>query len=404
MKLYAQQGYGTGSGENDRITAGLAAGYIQGAIISPKDFARDRAVALMAQMQTDFPEADRLFDPQWYASILAHDPDCRMGKLVSDDHSYFEARRRSQLESEAQVRTDLEQCLSFQADMPITAAIAPGIVIRQRFNSNEAVIAKNFVRNARPAWAVVGDERPLFVTLAMDAEALQDRHALEEFLAEITILDAPPDGFYLLVHNTTSGIAPELVDPRTLAGWMLMNHSLSLNGFKVINGYSDILTPFLAAAGGSAGATGWFNTQKVFSLDRFSPPSPGGRRPVYRYLSTRLLNSIKFDELQMLRGRFPEILNGLGTDKFYDPDEKGSLPDSQLEEILQTWESISSFASDGLSPKLSDCRRWIETASQQYEQINFSPGMRLTGRSNGDHLDSLKDGLKLFAELAEIDF
>lgn len=403
MKLYAQQGYGTGTDKNDRITAGLAAGYIQGAIISPKDFARDRAVALMEQMQTNFPDADRLFDPQWYASILAHDPDCRMGKLVTDDYSYFEARRRSQLESEAQVRTDLEQCLSFQAAMPVTAAIAPGIVIRQRFNSNEAVIAKNFVRNARQVWNAVGDERPLYVTLAMDAEALQDRHALEEFLAEITILDASPDGFYLLVHNTTSGIAPELVDPRTLAGWMLMNHSLSLNGFKVINGYSDILTPFLAAAGGSAGATGWFNTQKVFSLDRFSPPSPGGRRPVYRYLSTRLLNSIKFDELQMLRGRFPEILNGLDTDRFYAPKE-GSLPDSQLQEILQTWESISSFSTDGLSPKLSDCRRWIETANQQYEQINFSPGMRLTGRSNGDHLDSLRDGLKLFAELAEIDF
>lgn len=404
MKLYAQQGYGTGSGVNDRITAGLAAGYIQGAIISPKDFARDRAVALMEQMKTDSPDADRLFDPQWYASILAHDPDCRMGKLVTDDYSYFEARRRSQLESEAQVRTDLKRCLSFQAAMPVTAAIAPGIVIRQRFNSNEAVIAKNFVRNARHVWATVGDERPLYVTLAMDEEALQDRHALEEFLAEITILDAPPDGFYLLVHNTTSGIAPELVDPRTLAGWMLMNHSLNLNGFKVINGYSDILTPFLAAAGGVAGATGWFNTQKVFSLDRFTPPSPGGRRPVYRYLSTRLLNSIKFDELQLLRGRFSEILNGLKTDQFYDADEKGSLPDSQLQEILQTWESISSFAADGLPPKLSACRAWIETASQQYEKINFSPGMRLTGRSNGDHLDSLRDGLKLFAELAEVDF
>ena len=403
MKLYAQQGYGTGSGENNRIIAGLSSGYIQGTIISPKDFAHDRAVELMGQIQSGFPEADRLFDPQWYASVLAHDPDCRMGRLVSDDYSYFEARRRSSLESETQVRADLEKCLRFQAEMPVTAAIAPGIVIRQRFNSSEAVIAKNFVRNARQVWNEVGDERPLYVTLAMDAEALQDKRALEEFLAEITILDDSPDGFYLLVHNTTSGIAPELIDPRTLAGWMLMNHSLALNGFKVVNGYSDILTPFLTAAGGYAGATGWFNTQKVFSLERISPTTPGGRRPAYRYLSTRLLNSIKFDELGLLRGRFPEILNGLETDQFYEL-EKGSLPDSQVHEILQTWESISSFSSDGSSPELSECRQWIETASLQYEQINFSPGMRLMGRSNGDHLYSLKEGLKLFAELAEIDF
>lgn len=403
MKLYAQQGYGTGSGENDRIMAGLKAGHIQGAIISPKDFSFERATALLQQIKAAYPDADRLFDPQWYASILAYDPDSRMGKLVAADYSYFEARRRSQMESETQVRADLETCLSFQAQMPLTAAIAPGIVIRQRFNSAEAVIAKNFIRNARAAWDNVGDKRPLYVTLAMDAEALQDRLALEEFLAEITVLDSPPDGYYLLVHQPTSGIAPELVDPRTLAGWMLMNHSLDLNGFKVINGYSDILTPFLAAAGGEAGATGWFNTQKVFSLDRFAPPSPGGRRPVYRYLSTHLLNSIRFDELQLLRDRFPEILNDLSTDDFYDP-ENGSMPDGQLQEVLQTWDAISSLLPDSQSPELSDCRNRIATATSQYERINISPGMRLMGRSNGDHLESLSDGLRLFAELAEIDF
>ena len=402
MKLYAQQGYGTGSGENDRIIAGLAEGNIQGAIISPKDFSSERARPFLEQIQNEFPSADRLFDPQWYASILAYDPDSRMGKLVSDGYTYFEARRRSQMESETQVRADLEACLSFQAQLPLTAVIAPGIVIRQRFNSAEGVIAKNFIRNARIAWDAVGDDRPLYVTLAVDAEALQDRLALEEFLSEITILDFPPDGFYILIHNPTSGIAPELVDPRTLAGWMLLNHSLNLNGFDVINGYSDLLTPFLVAAGGSAGATGWFNTQKVFSLDRFSPPSPGGRRPVLRYLSTRLLNSLRYDELELIRRRFPEVLNGLETDRYYDP-ENGSMPNGQLQEVLQTWDAISSFATVGTSPQLSDCRAWISAARSQYEQINLSPGMRLMGRSNGDHLESLAGGLQLFAELAEID-
>jgi len=403
MKLYAQQGYGTGTGENDRIIAGLDAGYIQGTIISPKDFSSERATALLQQIKDEYPDADRFFDPQWYASILAYDPDSRMGKLATDEYSYFAARRRSQMESESQVRTDLEACLSFQAQLPLTAAFAPGIVIRQRFNSAEGVIAKNFIRNARAAWDNVGDHRPLYATLAMDAEALQDRLALEEFLAEITVMDSPPDGYYLLVHQPTSGIAPELVDPRTLAGWMLVNHSLDLNGFQVINGYSDILTPFLAAAGGQAGATGWFNTQKVFSLDRFAPPSPGGRRPVYRYLSSRLLNSIRFDELERLRARFPEILNGLATDDFYLP-QNGSMPDGQLQEVLQTWDAISSFVPKDESPELFDCEEWIANATSLYEQINLAPGMRLMGRSNGDHLESLSRGLRLFAELAEIDF
>ncbi len=237
MRVYAQQGYGTGSGENDRIIAGLVNGYIHGAIISPKDFAFDRATQLLSNMAEEFPWAERLFDPQYYASVLAHDPESRLGKLDSGEYTFFEARRRSQLESESTVRADLDACLGFQYQLAVTAAIAPGIVIRQRFNSVEAVIAKSFIRNAREQWESVGDDRPLFVTLAMDAEALQDRHELEEFLADITVLDSPPDGFYVLVHQPTSEIAPELVDPRTLAGWMLVNHSLSLNGFQVINGY-----------------------------------------------------------------------------------------------------------------------------------------------------------------------
>ncbi|HCN30616.1 MAG TPA: hypothetical protein DIT64_18150 [Verrucomicrobiales bacterium] len=399
MKLYAQQGYGTGSGDRDKVIAGLAAGYIQGAIISPKDYGIDRATELLERMEGEHADADRLFDPQFYASVMAHDADGRLGKLLSSDYEpYFEPRRRSQLESESRVRDDLRACLGFQAGLAVTAAIAPNIVIRQRFNSIEAVISKNFIRNARQAWNDEGDDRPLFVTLAMDAEALQERHELEEFLSDITVMDEPPDGFYLLVNNPTSDIASELVDARTLAGWMMMNHSLQLNGFQVINGFSDILTPFLCAAGGTAGATGWFNTQKVFSLNRFAPPAAGGMRPVPRYLSKGLLNSIRFDELHRLRGRFPNVLNGLPTDANYDLSN-GSQPDDQLAEVLQTWDAISSFA----TPVMENCNLWIERAESLYNEINLNPGLRLMGRSNDAHLYLLRGGVALFAELAEID-
>lgn len=399
MKLYAQQGYGTGSGDRDKIIAGLDEGHVQGAILSPKDCGIDRVRSLLERMEAEHPKADRLFDPQYYATLVAHDADGRLGKLLSADYEpYFEPRRRSQLEGEARVRSDLRACLEFQAGLTVTAAVAPNVVIRQRFNSIESVISKNFIRHARDAWTEVGDSRPLLVTLAMDAEALQERHELEEFLSEITLLEEPPDGFYVLVNNPTSDIAPELIDARTLAGWMLVNHSLQINGFDVVNGFSDILAPFLCAAGGAAGATGWFNTQKVFSMNRFAPPASGGMRPVARYLSKGLLNSIRFDELHRLRGRFPGVLNDLPTDANYDA-VVGSQPDDQLAEVLQTWETISSFA----SPSIRDCRRWIEDAETLYAEINVNPGLRLMGRSNDAHLDSIGGGVELFAKLAEID-
>lgn len=398
MKLYAQQGYGTG----ERINAGLEEGVIHGAILSPRDNSKERLKQQLDKMAGDFPDAERLFDPQYYASLIALDDGCRLGKLEGDDYSYFGARRRAELERENIIKDDLRACFAEQAEMDLTAIIAPNIVIRRSLNSIESVIAKNFIRNAADVWAEMDDKRPLFVTLAVDAEALQDRYEVDEFLTDITLMDNPPHGFYLLVNNLTSIIQPELVDHRTLAGWMMLNHALSLNGFEVINGYSDILTPLLAAAGGNAGATGWWGNSKVFSLDRYEEAAGGGKRPVFRYLSKALLNSIRFDELHRLRGRFPKILNRLSSDDYYDIDE-ASKPENQVQEVIQSWATISSVAGVNETPKLVDCVNWLLQADALYAQINANPGFRLTGRSNHSHIEALKDGVNLFCELAEID-
>ena len=137
-------------------------------------------------------------------------------------------------------------------------------------------------------------------------------------------------------------------------------------------------------------------------MDRFAAPiSTGGRRPLPRYLSKRLIHSVKFDELQRLRSLFPAILNGLPSDAYY-PEENGSQPESLKEEVLQSWNAISSFAEFSTHCSLQNCQQWVAEAEQMYEQINMIPAIRLTGRSNNAHLDSLRGAIRLFAELAEI--
>lgn len=402
MKIYAQQGSQTGSGDRNKIIQGLRRNVIQGAILSPKDNDAEKVVQILEDIRRESPAADRLFDPQYYATLVAHEPDGRLGRLLGEDYqAYFGARRRAYLESEERLRAEIANCLKFQTHLPVTAVISPNIVVRRRFNSVEGLIARNFIRYSRAIWDEIGDGRPLFVTLVMDAEAVQEKDELEEFVQELTVLDSRPDGFYLLVNNTTSEIAPELIDHRTLCGWMFVNHALQVNGFRVINGYSDILSPILCAAGGEAGATGWFNNQKVFSMDRFAPPSGGGRRPILRYLSTKLLNSIRFDELERLRYRFPAVLNGLPTDDLY-PEDQGSEPNGQVEEVLQTWDAISSLKVVTGKAGLAACRKNIYDAEELYDQINLAPGLRLNGRSNNAHLEALDAGIRHFAELAEI--
>ena len=137
-------------------------------------------------------------------------------------------------------------------------------------------------------------------------------------------------------------------------------------------------------------------------MDRFAPPLPGGRRPIYRYLSKTLLKSIRFDELHRLRDRYPAVLNGLPTDSLYAETE-GSEPADQTSEVLQTWETITSFGSPESLLQPHDCIPWIQSAEAMYRQIALVPGLALNGRSGEAHLDSLRDGVRIFAELAELE-
>ncbi|MCF6314108.1 MAG: hypothetical protein L3J39_16795, partial [Verrucomicrobiales bacterium] len=90
------------------------------------------------------------------------------------------------------------------------------------------------------------------------------------------------------------------------------------------------------------------------------------------------------------------------SDDYYNLKE-ASKPENQVQEVIQSWDAISSFAGIKESPALALCGDWLNQAKQLYDEIGASPGMRLTGRSNCNHIDALQDGVKLFAELAEID-
>ena len=194
--------------------------------------------------------------------------------------------------------------------------ISPNILITRSFDSIEAAIAKIFVRLAGDARKKLGSDRPLYATLAVSREALLDRTELFSFLEDITVLDTPPDGFYVLIAASNEDARADIFHADVIAGWLLINHSLSVNGYQVINGYSDLLTPFLGITGAAAGATGWWLNSRAFSLGRFLPAG-GGRLPTQRYLSKNLLNRITYIELgeiinlrRQLPG-IPEVLNGL---------------------------------------------------------------------------------------------
>jgi len=393
MKLYAQHGYG----EGEKIIQGLQRGIISGAIYGAKDINPDRLNERLGKIAEISPTAGRLFDPQYYVSLIGSDPNIRLGKL--EEYPYFSIMRRSQLESNKLIEDELRKVIKYQIGLPVTAIISPNILISRSFDSVEAVIAKNFIRQAKGIYDEFSDKRPLYVTLAISREALIDFTELEAFLNDVTLLNSPPYGFYLLIGARSVEARTDLFNADVIAAWMLLNYSLKINGYQLINGYSDLISPFLGAAGGDIGCTGWWSNLRVFSMDRFAPEATGGRQPVQRYLSTKLLNRITFYELDALRRVIPDVVNGLSMDSEYEGEPERAI------EVLQSWEALSSLltsltvSGDSLK-NLGKCADAIELARDLYTSIKAR--YRLDTKSDDSHLEALLEGMNLFKRRAEL--
>jgi len=391
MKLYAQVGFALG----DKVKAGIQAKTINGAIFSPKDMALDSLRTKMEEVENARGEV--YFDPQYYVSLYASSPNARLGKLT--ELPYFTPSRKSHLEIGKNIDEVLSNVLKIQVSLPVSAFIAPNIYISKSFDSREAVIAKNFIRQARARYNKLSCDKPLYVSLAICREALMDQREFEEFINDITLLDEPPDGFYLMIGSRFPDIREDIYNADVIANWMFLNYSLDLNGYRLINGYSDILSPFLGAVGADAGATGWFFNLRTFSLDRFIPTNTGGRLPIIRYLSKLLLNRITCSEKEAFTAFIPGVLNELMFDDEYHPEPE------RAREVLQSWEAIQSLntemsGSNDINENLQRCDDAIITAMNAYAAI--SSRLSIERKSNDEHLESLQVGIRKFRDLAEL--
>jgi hypothetical protein len=399
MKVFAQDGHQ----RSDKIKLGLSEpAVLDGVIFSSRYVNPDKVSDRFTEVRLANPEADILLDPEFYASWLKGTPNGQLGFL--EKKSYFKSYRRRDLVRSEVVNKVLREFYETVADLTVSAHIAPNIYISQSFDSIEAGIAFNFIERTREAFEK--STKPVYATLAVDRKALLNPADFLSFLNDLTALPSPPDGFYVLVGGgpltERSDLAQsEIFDASVIGGWMMANYSLSQNGFTVINGFADILTPFLAAAGAAASATGWWSNLRTFSMGRYvKPEGSGGQLPIIRYLSKALLNRIRFDERMAFSKIVPQIVNGLPRDMDYD----NGIPDRTVE-ALQTWEALSSLnheiAEKNLEKSLLKLTNLITRATAAYatlSQYGITGGYETTT----EYLEQLTRGVDVFKRLAEI--
>ncbi len=395
MKIFAQHGYGDG----EKIIKGLSNNYIQGAIFSPRDILPDKLEQKLNELSTQFHDAEFLIDPQYYTCLIGNHPNLNIGKLSDYQSLYFNFENRSKLEIEKNISEIIRRSLLYQNNLPVNEIISPNILISNSFDSREAVISKNFIRLSKSISNELKIEKPIISSLVVSSDCIRNHQELIEFLNDITVFENPPDGFYVLVSTRNSESRSELYNSETLSAWMLINYGLKINGFKVINGYSDIFSPLISTVGSDVCSTGWWSNLHNFSLERFTPSNTGGRLPIQRYFSNGLLNRITFYELEALKEQVPEILNNFETDDIYSNGE----PD-RANEVLQSWEALSklcnSISSPNISLNLEELNNKINNALNLYSRI--SQILLLHPKSNSDHLEPFSLAISRFKQLSEV--
>ena len=165
MKLFAQIGHGLG----DKVTTGLEEKNLDGAIFSPKDLRKDTMEIRISEIRQNYPNVEILVDPQFYVSLYSNSPETNIGNL--SDWKFFRNYRKGDLELSQAVDQVLESYFKEIISLKVTGIVAPNIYISQSFDSREAVIAKNFVRQARKIYKGFSDNRPLFTSLVICREA-----------------------------------------------------------------------------------------------------------------------------------------------------------------------------------------------------------------------------------------
>lgn len=403
MKLYAQHGFGP----SDKLARGAEDRLIDGVVLSSRYLTPEAAAKSGEELRSINADFDILLDPEYYAMQQIGMPNAHLGRLAEEGRwPHFVAHRPSEfLAKPSRIQTVLQAAYQAQDMVGCSCFIAPNIYVSRSFDSIESAVALSFITHAK---AIAGDMAlgaPIFATLCVTRDALMNQHEFEAFLTTLTAIEPKPDGIYLLV---SAGSADEqgrssrsdIIIPEVIGNWMLLNYSLTLNGMRVINGCSDLLSPLLAIAGGEAGASGWWSNLQFFSIGRYIRNEGGGRQPLRRYISTRLLNRVTVNEREAFVALIPEIANGLSMDVCYEGREP-----SQTEESLQSWQAIASLnegASSGdMVADLGRFEQRIETAKACYQEL-VSSGFTERYEANKEYLEALSGGLKYFREKAEI--
>ena len=360
MTIMAQHGYG----KKDRIDRGISDGSIQGVIMSPRDELPHNLASFLSALRVINPRFERLVDPQFHVGATSS---TRVGNLSKYPH--YRSGLTPTSFSSTNIQNFVRNTLQLQNQMDVTAIVSPTVVVDE-LSSQWAQIAMML---AQETLHQHDGSQPLLISLVVREDVLRQKMSVDGWLDNLTQMDV--DGFYLIVLRASETYG-QRYDPDVLASLMRVCYSLAeINRYRVIVGYSDMVTLLLHAVGVTATASGWGLGLRQFTLQRFQERD-GGRPARSRYSSLPLLNSIYVTELGGLYNS--GIINSALSDTPYDarfiggrnPENVAWTPDDSSLHHWYVLNALShSLVGTTIEERLNSARDTIAQAATAYSLI-----------------------------------
>ena len=386
MTILAQHGFGKGN----KISRGLRDGAIRGAIMSPRDDSPDNLASYLRDVRQNHPEAEMLVDPQFHIGAI---PGLTRTRHLSK-YPHYRNRLNASSFTARTTPAFVAATLEWQNSLDVSAVLSPTVMVDD-LNDQWAQVALTLAQES--IYQHRDESRPLLISLVVEEDALRQRSQVDDWLDDLTALDA--DGFYIVVRRRDDTYQQNY-ESTILSSLMRVCHSLAeINEFRVFVGYTDIAGLLLHAVGIEGTGTGWYGNLRQFTLRRFEETS-GGRTPLTRYSSSLLLNSIYVYELSAIysSGLATEVLSPTLYDRFNDTTDPITIGWPLEESTLHHWSVLNaivdSVPTGSLGDRLDSVHDSIVQALATYAQV--SQAHRFSPDTGSQHLLQWQEALRTF--------
>lgn len=392
--LLAQDGHA----RTNKIGEGIASGFLDGAILSPRYQKPESFEQYVREFMTENTNALVLFDPHFFVGTLGGN---KLSQLENYTQYFHKELGRLSF-STKKIQEYVQQVIDYQIDLGVSKIISPSVMVRGFDDQWSQILLSLFIESIDYIKSKEMDISDLILSLPVTEFALKHDEEMSDFLDVLTQLDV--GGFYIVVERETEN-NPQWEDYLALSNYMHFVNTLSNNDFKVYSGYSDLVGLLLVGVGATAISTGWWRSQKQFTVSSYMERS-GGRQPRATYTSKALLNSIYVTpELQAVyeAGYISDVVgdNELDRDFRSNPgDQVETWTTHNTNQILQHWAVLHELIrelneQDNVEARLKWLQEKIELAQAIYtrlrhEQIQFEP---MTGPK---HLSIWKEAIDRF--------